>query len=95
MTMRASVLWLAVTAALPCFGQSRISGLVLDPSGKSVPGATVQLKSAGASSRADEQGRYEILTAPGTWELTFQAPGQYAYVDPFHPGMLGEINVIP
>jgi len=75
MTIPASVLWLAVTAALPCFGQSRISGLVLDPSGKSVPGATVQLKSAGALSRADEQGRYEIQTAPGAWELTFQAPG--------------------
>jgi plastocyanin len=36
---------------------------------------------------------YPSLT-PASYTLTFQAPGQYYYVDPFHAGMLGLINVV-
>jgi plastocyanin len=36
---------------------------------------------------------YPSLT-PARYTLTFQAPGQYYYVDPFHAGMLGLINVV-
>jgi plastocyanin len=33
--------------------------------------------------------------APSSYTLTFDAPGQYYYVDPFHPGMLGLVTVEP
>jgi len=32
--------------------------------------------------------------APSSYTLTFQAPGQYYYADPFYPDMLGQINVV-
>src|SRR5438552_1830999 len=73
--LRTAALWLGVVAALPGFGQSRIWGLLLDPSGESVPNATVQLKPAGVPTRSDDQGRYEILTGPGAYELTYRAAG--------------------
>lgn len=32
---------------------------------------------------------------PSSYTLTFAAPGQYYYADPFYTGMFGEVNVIP
>ncbi len=32
---------------------------------------------------------------PNNYSLTFASPGGYYYVDPFHPSMLGEIQVLP
>ncbi len=61
-------------------GDTRISGLVLDPRGKAVTGATVRLKletsATTTEARSDSQGRYELSApAPGACEVIVEAPG--------------------
>jgi hypothetical protein len=57
-----------------------IVGAVEDPSGASVPGATVTITNtqtaATRESKADDQGRYTLISLlPGTYSLAVSAPG--------------------
>jgi len=73
--MRLSLMLLVAATTLPA---ATISGRVYDPSGAVVPGAAVQLSSAGAakkeSSGADGTFRFQSLTA-GSYDLTVAVPG--------------------
>lgn len=70
-------------AAVPSYGQvlyGSIVGTVEDPSGATVPGATITVTntetSAARESKADEQGRYTFVSLlPGTYSLAVSAPG--------------------
>ncbi len=44
----------------------KISGVVRDVSGQPVPGATIQVKNSDKATRADDQGRFELTTGPGS-----------------------------
>jgi hypothetical protein len=78
------VLAVLATLAWPVAAQvgstSKIEGVVKDPSGATVPGATVVAlhKDTGTQRKAqtDDQGRYSLLNLPtGQYTLTFEAPG--------------------
>jgi len=61
-----------------------LSGQVLDPSGRSVAGATVTVKrldtNVAFSTRSDETGAYSFVgLVPGDYELTVEAPGFARY----------------
>ncbi len=64
-----------------------LSGQVLDPQGKAVVGAKVALKNpatgAKRNTQTDETGRFQLLALPpASYELTVQAPGFAASVNP-------------
>jgi hypothetical protein len=57
---------------------SRLSGIVTDPSGAAIPGATVELRGPGGkrAARTDNQGRYEFQTPePGQYSVRVSAKG--------------------
>ncbi|MBL8241883.1 MAG: TonB-dependent receptor [Bryobacterales bacterium] len=74
---------LLAIAALPSYSQvlyGSIVGTVEDPSGATIPGATITVTntetSAARESKADEQGRYTFVSLlPGTYSLAVSAPG--------------------
>lgn len=78
--MSASRLLLLLAAACPAFAQSAIEGVVLDPSGAAVPGATIKatLEATGAVRTVDTaaDGRYRIpaLTV-GEYTIECEKPG--------------------
>jgi hypothetical protein len=86
-----SVLLLALAALVlsaVCIAQSftsSITGMVTDPSGASVSGATVELKNMGTNDlrklTSQNDGSYQFNNlAPGTYQLTVVAPGFQTYV---------------
>jgi hypothetical protein len=84
MTMKTYLLAVMLAlAAVPSYGQvlyGSIVGTVEDPSGATVPGATITVTntetSAARESKADEQGRYTFVSLlPGTYSLAVSAPG--------------------
>lgn len=75
-------LWLLGAACVPLFGQYRASlqGAVTDPSGATIPGATVTLRSeetnVAHTMTTNGSGVYAISAlAPGRYDLTVEAPG--------------------
>lgn len=70
--MRALVLWLCVGTALAQTGPFSISGTVVDPSGASVPDATVQLQRP--AGRTLQTARTDIS---GTFQLSAVSLGAY------------------
>ena len=70
-------------AAVPAFAQSTlgsISGMVKDPTGAAIPGASIRLHRADTntdlSATSDETGNYTLLNvAAGTYDVTVQAAG--------------------
>ena len=71
---------LAPAGAARGSAEAGISGVVSDPSGKIVAGATVQLRPAApresiAETHTDELGRYSFVAVPGAYELAIDAPG--------------------
>lgn len=69
---------LAVITALPGFGQSSVvHGIVTDPTGAIVPGASVTLADAAGrtySTTSDQSGGYSISLAPGPYTVQASAP---------------------
>jgi len=80
---RLSLLVLFLSASSSALGQSNyasLSGTVLDPQQKAIPGAVVQLTSdstqASRSVNSNDQGLYQFTALlPGTYKLTIQASG--------------------
>ena len=62
-----------------CLAMAGVSGRVLDPQGKPIPGAVVRLDAGSrfkAATQTDGLGHYEFLTAaPGEYTLTAESPG--------------------
>ena len=78
---------------LPTSGPGRLRGMVTDPSGAAVAGASVELKSAdgatAASTSTDNAGMYFFSDVnAGKYELQLQSPG-------FKSDTLTELNVAP
>ena len=66
-------------ATMGAFGQSGVTGKVVDPQGHPVPGATIHLESAAgyrSSVTATREGRYQFGPVPdGVYQLTAESPG--------------------
>ncbi|HEU0119827.1 MAG TPA: TonB-dependent receptor [Bryobacteraceae bacterium] len=77
------LLLIAASSAIPASAQvlyGSVVGTVEDPTGASVPGATVKLTSTANGAireiKADEQGRYNIVSVlPGDYSMVVTAPG--------------------
>ena len=69
----------ALTPTFWAFGDSAVSGRVLDPQGREVPGAAVRIESGAGyrrSTTADRSGHYSIESIPnGVYRLSAGAPG--------------------
>jgi outer membrane receptor protein involved in Fe transport len=69
----------ALTPACCAFADSALSGSVLDPQGRAVPGAAVRIESESGYRRnttADRSGHYAIQSIPdGEYQLSAEAPG--------------------
>lgn len=71
---------LIVAASSPAWAQVSMKGVVLDPSGALIVGASVELKPDGQaaerSTRTDARGKFEFRSiVPGTYEIHVQYPG--------------------
>jgi hypothetical protein len=70
--------------AAPAVAQGRITGIVLDPDGRPIKGATVRAQNPETSSRewtaaTDERGRFVLLGLRlGNWKFIAEAPGFFA-----------------
>src|SRR5881396_71987 len=65
--------------------RATLTGRVSDPSGASIPGATVQVRNTGtnevATAITDDQGNYRVpLLKPGTYSVTAELTGFKKYV---------------
>jgi hypothetical protein len=62
-------------------GKTRVHGLVTDPDGALIPGATVTLTGNGPAvkARSGSDGSYSAVVAPGTYTVTFSMPGFATY----------------
>lgn len=88
--LSAMVLALGLIRTVPAWGQINtvdLSGRVLDPQGKDVPGARVTAKNLATGATrtvtSDETGHYVVVgLPPGGYELTFQAKGFAKLVNP-------------
>src|SRR5215813_1618718 len=77
------LLLIVVTTALPSFGQvqnASLTGLVTDPTGAVIPGATVSLKNAGTNAvytqETDESGYYLFPSLSiGAYTIMVEMPG--------------------
>jgi hypothetical protein len=87
--------------SIACFAQdnaARLRGQVTDPSGKSVPGASVSISLGSAvrqTVKSDEQGRYEIRgIVPGTYAVRATAKGFAASETPAYEVSPGAAQVL-
>src|SRR6202044_647370 len=62
-------------------GKTRVHGLVTDPDGALIPGATVMLTGNGPAVKATSgsDGSYNAVGTPGTYTVTFTMPGVATY----------------
>ena len=62
-------------------GKTRVHGVVTDPDGALIPGATVTLTGSGPAVKATSgsDGSYSAAVAPGTYTVTFSMPGFATY----------------
>ena len=62
-------------------GKTRVHGLVTDPDGALIPGATVTLTGNGPAVKATSgsDGSYSAVVSPGTYTVTFTMPGFATY----------------
>ena len=62
-------------------GMTRVHGVVTDPDGALIPGATVTLAGSGPEVKAvsGSDGSYSAVVAPGTYTVTFSMPGFATY----------------
>ena len=62
-------------------GKTRLHGVVTDPDGALIPGATVLLTGNGPAVKAvsGSDGSYSAAVAPGTYTVTFTMPGFATY----------------
>ena len=72
--------FLSASTALAQTGQGTIVGRITDPTGGVVPGVSVRVEHAGTGftydSVTNEEGLYHVpYLNPGTYTLTFEAPG--------------------
>jgi hypothetical protein len=70
-------------------GTSSVSGVVRDPAGAALPGATVRLfgpNGETASAVADSRGQYAVSVPEGVYQLRAELPG-------FTTGIIGELRV--
>jgi len=79
--MRAAkiILLVVVVCSSLSFAQQtgRITGIVVDPNGSRVVGATVRIENADfkQTKRSDSEGRFELQAPPETYELTVEQSG--------------------
>jgi hypothetical protein len=74
-----SLIWLLATS--PSFAQTGgIQGVISDEHGNPLPFATIFVKQLGTGTTANADGFYEILLAPGRYELVFQFHGRRSEV---------------
>ena len=79
--MRAAkaILFVVVACISLSFAQQtgRITGIVVDPNGSRVVGATVRIENADfkRTKRSDSEGRFELEAPSGTYELTVDQSG--------------------
>src|SRR5262245_61143157 len=82
------LLLILMTTALPSFGQvqnASLTGLVTDPTGAVIPGATVTLRNVGTNAlygqQTDESGYYLFPSLPiGAYNIAVEMPGFKRYV---------------
>ena len=79
--MRTAKIILLVVAACTTFSfaqqTGRITGIVVDPNGSRVAGATVSVENADfkQTKRSDDEGGFELQAPAGTYELTVEQSG--------------------
>jgi len=72
----------ATGAATIPTGATRVHGIVTDPDGDLIPGATIMLtpsKGAGHSVKSGSDGTYSISLSPGTYSIVVSMPGFASY----------------
>lgn len=72
----------ANASAIVPTGGTRVHGMVTDPDGDLIPGATVMLtpsKGAGRSVKSGSDGKYAITVTPGTYTVVVSMPGFASY----------------
>ena len=71
----------AAGAAVVQSGKTRVHGVVTDPDGALIPGATVTLTGNGPAVKATSgsDGSYSAAVTPGTYTVTFTMPGFATY----------------